>query len=90
LRRASTLGRFSPTVCSFASGTFVFRSHLWLAQEPLAVGDWSETHKVFDTPEVAQFAALSEDINPIHLDAGAALLMNFCSSHLALLVLPAK
>jgi hypothetical protein len=58
---------------SFASGTYVFRSHLWLAQEPLAVGDWSETHKVFDTPEVAQFAALSEDINPIHLDAGAAL-----------------
>ena len=54
------------------------------------MGDWSETHKVFDTPEVAQFAALSEDINPIHLDAGAALLMNLCSSHLALLVLPAK
>ncbi|ELR19311.1 MaoClike domain containing protein [Acanthamoeba castellanii str. Neff] len=52
-RRASTLGRFSPT-------------------EPLAVGDWSETHKVFGTPEVAQFAALSEDINPIHLDAAYA------------------
>jgi enoyl-CoA hydratase len=48
------------------------------------VGDWSETHKVFDTPEVAQFAALSEDINPIHLDTGAALL-NFCSSHLTFL-----
>jgi acyl dehydratase len=40
-------------------------------QEPLKVGDWSETHKVFDVPEVAQFAALSEDINPIHLDTGA-------------------
>lgn len=39
-------------------------------KEPLRVGDWSETEKVFDDQQVEQFAALSEDNNPIHLDAG--------------------
>jgi len=40
--------------------------------EPLKVGDWSQTQKVFDASEVSQFASLSEDTNPLHLDAAFA------------------
>ncbi|KAL6074612.1 hydroxyacyl-thioester dehydratase htd2 [Balamuthia mandrillaris] len=81
LPRTSLFGPTSSAASQIASllsssskyGTTLTGTRLDPTQErPLQVGDFAELCKTFGEEEVRQFSSLSEDVNPVHLDAAYA------------------